>query len=131
MSIFEEMKPPPPPRWPMRRIILILGMVAIALIVLFTCTDVGTDIGFIAHFVTPPGHLTYSGHTQYVRGVAWSPDGQEIASCGGDGTIQIWQANTGKLLHTYRGHHGDVFSLAWSPDGKYLVSRSEERRCRE
>jgi len=59
----------------------------------------------VSHFVTPPQHFTYSGHKDYTTGVAWSPDGRQIASASGDGTVQIWEAETGKLIRTYRGHH--------------------------
>jgi WD40 repeat protein len=37
--------------------------------------------------------VTYSGHIQIVRGLAWSPDGNSIASGGDNGTVQIWQAS--------------------------------------
>jgi SRSO17 transposase len=60
----------------------------------------------------------YHGHTQGVWMVAWSPDGQSIASCGEDGTIQVWSALTGKASDTFR-YGGDqrstLFEVAWSP----------------
>jgi WD40 repeat protein len=78
--------------------------------------------GTIEHFFTPPAHFTYSGHTQYVAAVAWSPDGKRIASASGDGTVQVWDASNGSHVLTYRGHTGDVLDLAWSPNGKYIAS---------
>jgi len=70
--------------------------------------------------------LTYQGHTQTVRTVAWSPDGSRIASGGEDGTIQIWEAATGKLIATYREHNANVLTLAWSADRSYIVSGSAD-----
>jgi WD40 repeat protein/serine/threonine protein kinase len=67
---------------------------------------------------------------QSVYAVAWGPDGQRIAAGGrgkglprdGDGAVAIWDANSGKKLHTLIGHVGMIRSLAWSPDGRYLVA---------
>jgi serine/threonine protein kinase len=44
--------------------------------------------------VKPLGTIlfTYRGHSDYVRAVTWSPDGQRIASGSSDKTVQIWQA---------------------------------------
>lgn len=35
---------------------------------------------------------TYRGHAGSVNAVAWSPDGQRIASASQVGTVQVWQA---------------------------------------
>jgi len=44
----------------------------------------------------PPGTtlLTYNGHSDYVDAVAWSPNGQFIASGSWDGTAQVWDIKT-------------------------------------
>lgn len=54
-------------------------------------------------------------------GLAWSPDGKLLASCGYD-TVQLWDVGTGKHLLTYRGHDGDVSAIVWSPDGQQIAS---------
>ncbi|HEX9133194.1 MAG TPA: WD40 repeat domain-containing protein [Ktedonobacteraceae bacterium] len=117
----------PPPRKSRGRTFIILSFILILLIAHFIFTDVRADLAFIAHFVNAPDHYTYSGHTDYVSAVAWSPDGKRIASASGDHTVQVWDAANGGHVLTYRGHGGDVLSLAWSPDGKNVVSGSVDK----
>lgn len=62
------------------------------------------------------------GHSAWVLSVAISPDGRRIASSSTDGTIQLWDAGSGEVLHTLTGHHGDVETVAFSPDGRTLLS---------
>ena len=80
----------------------------------------------------PPGTmlLTYAGHSDYVDAVAWSPDGQYLASGSWDGTVQVWDAHTGRLLTLYQGHSHAVSALAWSPDGQYIASGSWDHTVR-
>jgi len=62
--------------------------------------------------------------------VAFSLDGQTIASCGQDGLIHLWDAGTAKKKKTLKGHTAAVRSLAFSPDSKLLASGSEDRTLR-
>ena len=62
------------------------------------------------------------GHRDALYGVAFSPDGQRLATAGYDRLIQLWDAKTGKVLNKLNGHNGAVFSIAFSPDGKVLAS---------
>ena len=54
---------------------------------------------------------TLEGHSGSVLWVAFSPDGQKIAS--GDKTVRVWDA-AGSLLQTLEGHSDSVNSLAMS-----------------
>jgi len=69
---------------------------------------------------------TYLGHSASVNTVAWSPDGTRIASGGDDGSVQVWEASTGKNIFIYRVHTGKVNAVAWSPDGKSIASGSSD-----
>jgi len=42
------------------------------------------------------------GHTETVYDVAFSPDGSAIFSCGYDGTIKVWDVQTGVCVNTLR-----------------------------
>ena len=68
--------------------------------------------------------ITYHGHTQQVRAVAWSPDGKHIASGSDDQTVQVWSAATGQHVLTYHPAQdaGAVFALSWSPDSTRIAS---------
>jgi WD40 repeat protein len=70
------------------------------------------------------------GHTHWVYGVAFSPDGKWLATGGWDRTIKLWDAATGVERLTILGHEGFVLDLAFSPDGHSLVSTSEDRSVR-
>jgi WD40 repeat protein len=43
---------------------------------------------------------SFQGHTERVRWVSFSPDGNFLASSSDDGTIKIWEIHTGRCLHT-------------------------------
>src|ERR1700681_4966477 len=76
---------------------------------------------------TPPSGgrlLATLRSTGGVCGLALSRDGRLLASGGADGTVQLWETLSGRLLATLQGHTGPVYGLALSPDGGLLASGS-------
>lgn len=64
---------------------------------------------------------TYHGHSSSVGKLAWSPDGLSIASADSRGTVEVWQASTGRTLTSYT-QKGTVLALTWSDASTVLVA---------
>jgi WD40 repeat protein len=62
------------------------------------------------------------GHSDTVYGVAFSPDGTKIASCGADKFIKVFEVPGGKFLKSFEGHTHHVLDVGWKGDGKLLAS---------
>ena len=62
--------------------------------------------------------------------VAFSPDGQTLASGSYDETVRLSDVATGRTLGAFEGHTDEVQSVAFSPDGKTLVSGSDDHTVR-
>jgi WD40 repeat protein len=67
--------------------------------------------------------------TGILFGLAFSPDGRWLASCGGE-VVRVWEAATGKERRQLRGHEGDTHAVAFSPDGTLLASAGADHTVR-
>ncbi|MCX6064751.1 MAG: hypothetical protein NT121_03220, partial [Chloroflexi bacterium] len=57
--------------------------------------------------------------------ISYSPNGRYLASDGlWDYKVVLWDALTGKQIHTYAGHSMLVYALEFSSDGKFIYSGS-------
>ncbi|WP_293139239.1 AAA-like domain-containing protein [Okeania sp. SIO3I5] len=66
------------------------------------------------------------GHEDAVWGLAFSADGQMIATASGDNTVKLWN-HQGQLLQTLEGHENWVWGVAVSPDGETIASASRDK----
>jgi WD40 repeat protein len=61
-----------------------------------------------------------TGHSNWVFSSIYSPDQRRLASSSADGTVRIWDLETGSCLHVLAHAHWVIRSL-FSPDGRYLI----------
>ena len=68
----------------------------------------------------------------YVHTVAFSPNGELLATGGNDkkGYVRIWNAHTGALVRTLKGHRDDVLSVVFSRKGDKLLTASYDKTAR-
>ena len=66
---------------------------------------------------------TAQGHTARITSVAWSPDGQLIASGSADATVRVWTKDLSPVGTLDSGSL--VTQVAFSPDGKYLAAGTD------
>ncbi|RKU05486.1 hypothetical protein C6501_19725 [Candidatus Poribacteria bacterium] len=93
---------------------------------------VATSIGIWIYDVQTGEALDLlTGHTEPVKTIVFSPDGETFASGSKDNTIRLWDTRTGKLKSTYvaykrqKGVARGVNLLAFSPSGKTLASNGD------
>lgn len=67
---------------------------------------------------SPAIQTRFSGHTQWINAVAFSPDGKKIASGSGDSTVRLWDVEfRSQIGSPLTGHTGTVYRVKFSSTG--------------
>jgi WD40 repeat protein len=69
----------------------------------------------------------FEGHNESVTSIAFSADGNYLASGSDDKTVKLWNVESQLEVVTLEGHSNNVTSVAFSPDGRYLASGSDDK----
>jgi DNA-binding beta-propeller fold protein YncE/tRNA A-37 threonylcarbamoyl transferase component Bud32 len=87
----------------------------------------GFEWYYLARLRISPDQLSLRGHPGPAGDAVFSPDGRRVAGGGGNGTVKVWDAETGQETLSLKGHTLWVHGVAWSPDGTRLASASDDK----
>ena len=76
--------------------------------------------------------LSLKGHTNGVRGAAFSPDGSHVVTASQDNTARVWDSADGVRATNFQGaHQSRRFGGVPSPDGsRSLITASHDGTAR-
>ena len=90
--------------------------------------DANTNEG--ATYTVSRSPITFSGLSEPITSVAFSPDGKRVITGSQDRTIKLWDVTAGRLVNTINATQGVVNYVAFSPDGRLLSSAGQDKSLR-
>ena len=88
------------------------------------CSD--HNDAYLFHVLTGRPEAVLRGHAAAITSLAYSPDGQSLATGAQDGTVRLWDPVTGHERAILHGSPGPV-ELSFSPDGRRLAAITGDR----
>lgn len=90
---------------------------------LFTADSWGKVLCWAVGAARPERRWTIQeAHATWLRRIALSRRGDQIATCGNDRMVRVYSTGEGKLIREFRGHEHHVHSVAFHSDGHSLAS---------
>jgi WD40 repeat protein len=94
---------------------------------------IGFDNGNVSLYQISNGGASFNklgddlpGHNIGISGIAFSRDGERLATASFDRTIQLWDyTNLNKLPLVFDDHDSKIWSITFTPDNKYLLAGTE------
>lgn len=68
-----------------------------------------------------------AAHDDLIHALAFSPDGNTLASCSYDRLGKLWSVADGSLVRPLKDHSDAVYAITWSPDGRRLATAAADR----
>ena len=75
---------------------------------------------------TPSLTLEIAGHEEWVRSIAFNPQGDLLASGNDDATVHLWDLRSGRKLNLPVKHNGRVYSVVFSAVDDILASAGDD-----
>ena len=95
-----------------------------------TRVAVASSSGIYLHEAATLQAQTFIETGSWISSVAFSPDSRQVAGGDANGLVRIWDAGSGKLLHSLTGHSGQVRTVLYAPDGNTLFSGGSDKTVR-
>jgi WD40 repeat protein len=97
-----------------------------AVLILMSGKPIVADEPAALPLTLPSGAIARLGVSRFLNfgrvfSVAFSPDGNNLATGAWDGTVRVWELPGGKELHLFQEQNGPAKAVAFSPDSKLLA----------
>src|SRR5262249_34015034 len=79
---------------------------------------------------TQENDVTLRGHPSDIRTITYSPDGRVLATGGQDGSVRLWDPNSGAAGEVFRGHTEPVTRVAFLGGNEHVASASNDLTVR-
>ncbi len=112
-------------------VIRILGAIKVAALIGLLSGSSGTGAPRAADETAgkkPGESAIWQGHEAGVTDLAFFPAGDRAASSSLDGTVRIWEVESGRVIRTLSAHRDEVFAVAVAPDASFIASTGFDRR---
>ncbi len=70
------------------------------------------------------------GHTGYLTGLDFSPDGKTIVSASADTSARLWNVVNAEEIQRFEGHENGVMSAVFSPSGEHIITAGSDHTVR-